>query len=54
MDPQRNVCLGCCRTLDEIMRWSGMDDAERDRIIETLRERRKALDVREVPVPPPP
>ena len=31
MDPQRGVCLGCCRTLDEIMRWSAMSDTERDR-----------------------
>jgi hypothetical protein len=52
MDPQRGVCLGCCRTLDEITRWGGMDDAERARIMETLSKRKKALDVREVAVPP--
>ena len=30
MDPARGVCSGCCRTLDEIARWGGMSDAERD------------------------
>ena len=26
MDPVRGVCIGCCRTLDEIARWSAMSD----------------------------
>ena len=52
MDPQRGVCLGCCRTLDEIMRWSAMGDAERDQVMAELPQRRKALDIREVAVPP--
>lgn len=52
MDPARGVCLGCCRTLDEIARWSGMTDAAREQIMGTLDARRKALDVPEVAVPP--
>ena len=52
MDPVRGVCLGCCRTLDEIARWSQMDDAEREAISADLRERRKRLNVPEVAVPP--
>jgi predicted Fe-S protein YdhL (DUF1289 family) len=52
MDPRRDVCLGCCRTLDEIMRWTRMGEAERDRVMAELPRRRKALDVPEVPVPP--
>jgi predicted Fe-S protein YdhL (DUF1289 family) len=52
MDPQRDVCLGCCRTLDEIMRWSAMSDAERDRVMAGLPQRRSALDIREIAVPP--
>jgi len=52
MDPERDVCLGCCRTLDEILRWGDMSDAERDRIMAGLPARRKALNVREIPVPP--
>ena len=52
MDPARGVCLGCCRSLDEIARWSGMSNAERETIMEELRSRRKALNVPEVAVPP--
>ena len=52
MDPARGVCLGCCRTLDEIVRWGAMTDAERERVMAGLEARRKALDVPEVAVPP--
>ena len=52
MDPRRGVCLGCCRTLDEIMCWSGMNDAERDSVMAELPQRRRALDIREIAVPP--
>jgi predicted Fe-S protein YdhL (DUF1289 family) len=52
MDPERDVCLGCCRTLDEILRWSGMSDAERDAVMAELPGRRKALNIREIAVPP--
>jgi uncharacterized protein len=49
MDPQRGLCLGCARTLDEIARWGSMSDAERDSIIKQLAKR---LDVAKIPVPP--
>ena len=49
MDPQRGLCLGCARTLDEIARWGTMTDAERDRVMAQLPER---LDVAKVSVPP--
>ncbi len=52
MDPRRGVCLGCCRTLDEIASWSAMSDAERGRALELLPDRRKRLDVPEISVPP--
>jgi len=52
MDPARGVCLGCCRTLDEIARWASMDDAERVLITAQLPERRTKLNVPEVSVPP--
>jgi uncharacterized protein len=52
MDPQRGVCLGCCRTLDEIAAWGAMTDAERERVMDGVAERRRALDVPEVAVPP--
>ena len=52
MDPVRGVCIGCCRTLDEIGRWSGMSEAERSSVMNGLPARRKALDVPEIAVPP--
>ena len=52
MDPSRGVCLGCCRTLDEIAGWGGMSDADREHVMAVLEARRKALDVPEVAVPP--
>ena len=52
MDPQRGVCLGCCRTLDEIAQWAAMSEAERERVMAGLPARRRALDVPEVAVPP--
>jgi len=49
MDPQRGLCLGCARTLDEIARWASMTNAEREAIMKQLRER---LDVAKIAVPP--
>jgi len=44
MDPQRGLCLGCARTLDEIGRWASMSDAERDAIIAELPKRGSGLE----------
>jgi uncharacterized protein len=52
MDPARGMCLGCCRTLDEIAGWGGMSDADREQVMAVLEARRSALDVPEVAVPP--
>ena len=52
MDPRRGVCLGCCRTLDEIGAWASMSEAERDAVMAELATRRQALDVPEIAVPP--
>jgi predicted Fe-S protein YdhL (DUF1289 family) len=52
MDPVRGVCIGCCRTLDEIARWGGMGEAEQDKVLEQLQERRRRLDLPEIAVPP--
>jgi uncharacterized protein len=52
MDPARGVCSGCCRTLDEIARWSQMTDAERTAVMQELPGRRKTLNVPEIAVPP--
>jgi hypothetical protein len=54
MDPSRNVCLGCRRTLDEIARWGTMSDEEREQVLAELprRELPRDLNILEVPVPP--
>jgi uncharacterized protein len=44
MDPARGVCIGCCRTLDEIARWSGLNDAERAEVLSLLPARRASLE----------
>ena len=43
MDPQREVCMGCGRTLDEIARWGVMGDSERDTVMDALPARRERL-----------
>lgn len=34
---EKDVCVGCDRTSDEIMRWSKMDDDEKRRIRDRVR-----------------
>ena len=43
MDAERRYCAGCLRTLDEIARWREMNDAERERVIAQLAERRPEI-----------
>ncbi len=52
MDPVRDVCIGCCRTLDEIARWGSMSDAERKAVMDALPARRNRLDIPKIAVPP--
>jgi predicted Fe-S protein YdhL (DUF1289 family) len=52
MDPVKGVCIGCCRTLDEIARWSGMSDEQQLQVMGELPTRRLRLNVPEVAVPP--
>ena len=42
LDAGLGTCVGCLRTLDEIARWSGMDDAERKAVLAALPARRVA------------
>ena len=51
MDAENRYCLGCKRTLGEVARWSGMNDAERAAVMAQLPERRS--EVANVRVPPP-
>jgi predicted Fe-S protein YdhL (DUF1289 family) len=42
MDAARQLCEGCLRTIPEITAWSRADDAERQRILAAVAERRAA------------
>ncbi|MGQ0546961.1 MAG: DUF1289 domain-containing protein [Betaproteobacteria bacterium] len=52
MDPQRGLCLGCARTLDEIAGWASMQASERDAVLAQLPARGDSLNVSKVAVPP--
>ncbi|MBI3525448.1 MAG: DUF1289 domain-containing protein [Betaproteobacteria bacterium] len=40
MDAATGLCQGCLRTLAEIAAWSGIDDAEKCRILAAVEQRR--------------
>ncbi len=52
MNPETGLCRGCYRTLDEISRWGAMSDAERERVMAELPERRPSPDITEAPPSP--
>jgi uncharacterized protein len=52
MDPGLGVCIGCCRTLDEIAGWGQMSERQQERAMAGLAERRAALNIPDVSVPP--
>ncbi len=39
---EENTCLGCFRTLEEIMHWSNASTAERKAILGSARQRKAA------------
>jgi predicted Fe-S protein YdhL (DUF1289 family) len=39
MDARSGLCVGCCRTLDEIAGWSRMDDAARREVWRRIERR---------------
>lgn len=43
---ERNVCLGCGRTLDEIRDWSKLNDAEKRTVNEQARLRHELTELR--------
>ena len=45
MDPARDVCAGCWRTLDEIARWRDMSDAEKRSVLAVIAVRRSAAEL---------
>ena len=47
MDPAKDVCAGCWRTLDEIARWSSMTDVERIEVLAAVAVRRESVSIPE-------
>lgn len=43
MDPATGLCRGCLRTIQEIIRWGGADEAEQSRTLAAVAERRARL-----------
>jgi predicted Fe-S protein YdhL (DUF1289 family) len=41
LDPAKNICVGCLRTIDEIVAWAGYSDDERRRIMKDLPNRHR-------------
>ena len=44
IDPVTGWCVGCARTLDEIVRWGATNDVDRDSVMAALPARMRALD----------
>ncbi len=43
MDPATGWCVGCRRTIDEIVAWASLDDAARRLVRITLKQRRSSV-----------
>ena len=48
MDPERDACIGCARTLEEIALWGKMSEEQRDAVMRELPERRSRLNLPDV------
>ena len=46
---RQDICVGCGRTIHEIVAWGRADDAERRRIVEISRRRRIDLEQGRLP-----
>ena len=50
MDPVRDACIGCCRTLQEIALWGRMSEEQREAVMRELPERRSRLNLPSVTI----
>jgi predicted Fe-S protein YdhL (DUF1289 family) len=48
MDPERDACIGCARTLEEIALWGKMSEEQRDAVMRELPERRNRFNLPDV------
>lgn len=44
MAPDTGLCRGCLRTIDEIISWSGADDAYKNAVWAEIRRREQQLE----------
>ncbi len=51
MDVADELCIGCYRTLDEIVRWANASDDEKREILAAVAQRRNSLDPDALPTP---
>lgn len=40
---ENDICLGCWRSIEEILRWGNADDKEREEILQRVRVRKDNL-----------
>lgn len=52
LDPASGLCLGCGRTLAEIARWAGLDDAQRAAVMRGLAGRLAEIERRHTAAAP--
>ena len=45
MDPDRDACIGCCRTLEEIALWGRFSEEQREAVMRELPARRARLNL---------
>jgi Predicted Fe-S protein len=50
LNAERGMCIGCFRTLDEIARWSEMNDAQREAVVAALPARRSVAQISAAPL----
>jgi predicted Fe-S protein YdhL (DUF1289 family) len=41
LDPAKSVCIGCLRTIEEIVAWASYSDEVRSRIMKQLPDRKR-------------
>jgi len=46
-----NICLGCFRSIEEIMRWANATEEEKQGVIKLCHTRREAHDLKYKPLP---
>jgi predicted Fe-S protein YdhL (DUF1289 family) len=43
LDEKTNICLGCFRTIDEIVRWIHMNNQEKKEVLQNTEKRKQTI-----------